>query len=89
LTRRLTLISAVVYAAAPSLTLAPAAILAAAPGLSVAQPPEAEAARLRTFLDDAYAEGLKLNPQQAAALGDKEGMDKLNDLSDAAACKLR
>ena len=50
----------------------------------VAQPSASEAERLRVFLDNEYAEGLKFSPQQSSSFGSKEGLDKLNDLSDAA-----
>jgi uncharacterized protein (DUF885 family) len=64
-------------------TVAPAATVIAAP--AAAQPSQAaEAERLRVFLDKEYAESLKFSPQQATAFGDKSGLDKLNDLSDAA-----
>jgi uncharacterized protein (DUF885 family) len=55
-----------------------------APTPALAQPSAAEAERLRVFLDREYAQALKFSPQQASAFGDKEGLDKLNDLSDAA-----
>ena len=36
------------------------------------------------FLDNEYAQALKFSPQQSSSFGGKEGLDKLNDLSDAA-----
>jgi uncharacterized protein (DUF885 family) len=62
----------------------PGAILATAPAPALAQAPRTDAERLRLFLDAEYAEGLKYSPQQATAFGDKSGLDKLNDLSEAA-----
>ncbi len=73
-----------VSAAVLALAVAPAALLAGAPSVAAAQPSQAEAERLRVFLDAEYAESLKFSPQQATSFGDKEGLDKLNDLSDAA-----
>ena len=74
--------------AAASLAVGLALAPAAAPTVGHAQaaqaPSQAEAGRLRAFLDKEYAEGLKFSPQQASSFGDKEGLDKLNDLSDAA-----
>lgn len=67
-----------------ALVLAPAAFISAAPTPAAAQPSAAEAERLRVFLDKEYAEGMKFSPQQSSSFGDKEGLDKLNDLSDAA-----
>ena len=66
-----------------ALLIAPAGALAAAPP-AAAQANAAEAERLRVFLDKEYAEALKFSPQQASSFGSKEGLDKLNDLSDAA-----
>jgi len=43
-----------------------------------------EGARLTAFLDGEYAQVLKFSPQQATSQGSKEGLDRLNDLSDAA-----
>jgi uncharacterized protein (DUF885 family) len=80
------LTSAIVSAAILSFAH-PAAILAAAPTPALAQASQAEAQRLRIFLDKEYAEGLKFNPQQATSFGEKEGLDKLNDLSEAADLK--
>jgi uncharacterized protein (DUF885 family) len=72
-------------AAALTLALIPAGMPAAAPASAPSS--QAESERLRVFLDKEYAEGLKFNPQQATSFGDKEGLDKLNDLSDAADLK--
>jgi uncharacterized protein (DUF885 family) len=77
-------------AAALGLTLlaAPAGAVLALAGPAKAQTPSAaqasEAERLRVFLDTEYAEGLKFSPQQSSSFGSKDGLDKLNDLSDAA-----
>ncbi|HZZ32821.1 MAG TPA: DUF885 domain-containing protein [Phenylobacterium sp.] len=76
-------------AAALGLTLmaAPAGALLAFAGPAAAQAPSAaqvsEAARLTTFLDAEYAQDLKSNPQQASQLPGKEGLDRLNDYSEA------
>ncbi len=75
---------AAVSAAILAVGLAPAASLAAAGTPAVAQPGAAEAERLRLFLDAEYAQSLTFLPQQATSFGSKEGLDKLNDLSDAA-----
>jgi uncharacterized protein (DUF885 family) len=71
-----------------ALAVAPAAFLAMAPAPAIAQAGSAaEAERLRGFLDKEYAEALKFSPQQSSSFGSKEGLDKLNDLSDAADLK--
>ena len=62
-------------------------MIAIAPTPAAAQSSPAEAEWLRVFLDKEYAESLKFSPQQATAFGDKAGLDKLNDLSDAADLK--
>ena len=64
----------------------------AAPFAAVAQnaattSANAEDARLTTFLDGRYAQELQFRPQLATRLGMKEGQDKLDDISDAAALK--
>jgi uncharacterized protein (DUF885 family) len=65
--------------AAASFTAAPA--LAQTPAAATAS----EDARLTAFLDGEFAEYLKTQPQLATRLGLKEGGDKWNDNSDAAA----
>jgi uncharacterized protein (DUF885 family) len=55
--------------------------IAATPATATA----AEDARLTAFLDAEYAEWLKFNPQTATRIGIKQGGDKWNDISDAAA----
>lgn len=45
---------------------------------------ESETTRLYAFLDKAFAEQLRLQPQLATYLGDKTGEDRLDDISDAA-----
>jgi uncharacterized protein (DUF885 family) len=67
-----------------ALLSAPAAVVVSAPVSAAAQPSQAEGERLRVFLDGEYAEALKFSPQQSSSFGSKEGLDKLNDLSDAA-----
>lgn len=81
------LLCAAVSVTALTLLIAPAVIATAAPAEAHAQASQSEAERLRTFLDAEYAEGLKYSPQQATSFGDKTGLDKLNDLSDAADLK--
>jgi uncharacterized protein (DUF885 family) len=77
-------------AAAFGLTLlaAPAGAVLAYAAPAAAQPPAAaqasEGERLRVFLDNEYAQAMKFSPQQSSSFGGKEGLDKLNDLSDAA-----
>jgi uncharacterized protein (DUF885 family) len=72
-----------------------AAAVVAAPQLSVAAAPavpaataNAEDARLTAFLDAEFAQELKMRPQLATRLGLKEGEDRLDDISEAAALKL-
>ncbi len=66
-------LAAAPFTAAPALAQAPAATTAS------------EDARLTAFLDGEFAEYLKTQPQLATRLGLKEGGDKWNDNSDAAA----
>jgi uncharacterized protein (DUF885 family) len=47
----------------------------------------AEDARFTSFLDDAFAQELKLRPQLATRLGLKEGEDRLDDISDTGLLK--
>ena len=58
-------------------------------GIAFAQQPAAatanEDARLTAFLDAAFAEQIKRQPQLATRLGIKAGADRWNDISDAAA----
>jgi uncharacterized protein (DUF885 family) len=56
----------------------------AAPAASTAN---SEDARLTAFLDKEFADSLAMRPQLATRLGMKEGEDKLDDISDAAALK--
>ncbi|HKU14055.1 MAG TPA: DUF885 domain-containing protein [Steroidobacteraceae bacterium] len=73
----------------PTLAMALLAVagpaLAAAPATSAA--PTAEDARLTAFLDGEFAQELQLRPQLATRLGNKEGADRLDDLSDAGQLK--
>ena len=62
-----------------ALPLAPAAAQAPA-----AAPAASEDARLYAFLDAEFARQLKDQPQTATQIGLKEGMDRLDDISDAA-----
>ncbi|WP_421839379.1 DUF885 domain-containing protein [Novosphingobium sp.] len=50
-----------------------------------AVPAQSETGRLYAFLDQAFAEQLRQQPQLATYLGDKVGKDQLDDISDAAA----
>ncbi len=62
----------------------PGALAAQAP---VAAPAPAEDARLYAFLDQEFAEELRDRPQLATQLGQKDGNDRLDDISDAAALR--
>ena len=75
--RRTSLLAA---AAAFSLLLPPiAAVEAQAPAAA-----ESEDSRLYAFLDSEFAEELRERPQLATQLGMKEGMDRLDDIGEAA-----
>ncbi|WP_426170068.1 DUF885 domain-containing protein [Sandarakinorhabdus sp. DWP1-3-1] len=75
-----------VLALASTLTLAAGAQPAPSPDKTAAAVAgNAEDARLTTFLDAEFAAWVKLNPQLATRLGIKDGGDRWNDLSDAAA----
>ncbi|MDT7933661.1 MAG: DUF885 domain-containing protein [Sphingomonadaceae bacterium] len=70
-----------------------AALLAgAAPAVALAAPPtpapSAEDQRLTSFLDDQFAEEVRMRPQLATRLGMKEGQDKLDDNSEAGELKM-
>jgi uncharacterized protein (DUF885 family) len=65
--------------------LAPAA--AQSPAAKAAAPAASEDARLYAFLDAEFAQELRDRPQLATQLGMKEGMDRLDDISDAAQLK--
>lgn len=65
--------------------LAATPALAQAPAQSAAQ---SEAARFTAFIDGEFEQELKLRPQRATALGRKEGMDQLDDISEAGQLKL-
>ncbi|MEG3149924.1 DUF885 domain-containing protein [Sphingomonas sp. ZT3P38] len=72
--------------------LGAAALTFAVPGGLVAQaqtvaPAQAEDARLYAFLDKEFAEELRDRPQLATQLGLKDGQDRLDDISDAAALR--
>ncbi|NNM77469.1 DUF885 domain-containing protein [Sphingomonas sp. ID1715] len=64
---------------------APFSLSAQAP--APAAPAAAEDARLYAFLDQQFAEELRERPQLATQLGLKEGRDRLDDISDAAALR--
>ena len=49
---------------------------------------QTEAARFTTFIDQAFEQEVAQKPQLATALGRKDGMDRLNDISDAAQLRL-
>ena len=72
--------------------LGAAALTFAVPGGLVAQaqtvaPAQAEDGRLYAFLDKEFAEELRDRPQLATQLGLKDGQDRLDDISDAAALR--
>lgn len=70
--------------AAAALALAdPFAAAAQAPARAAA-PSQSEDSRLYAFLDQEFAEELRQRPQLATQLGLKEGMDRLDDISEAA-----
>lgn len=64
---------------------APLTGAAAQHGAAAVEAKQAEDARLTAFLDAEFAEWLTLQPQLATRLGIKQGGDKWNDISDAAA----
>src|SRR6476619_7391174 len=49
---------------------------------------QVEAARFTAFLDKEFSEELAMRPQLATRLGMKQGMDRLDDISDAGQLKL-
>jgi uncharacterized protein (DUF885 family) len=63
-----------------------AAQVQAAPAPAAAKP-SAEDARLTAFLDQEFAQELKLRPQLATRLGVKDGEDRLDDISEAGVLK--
>jgi uncharacterized protein (DUF885 family) len=68
--------------------LAMAVPLIAASGAQAPSPPAvSEDMRLYAFLDAEFAEELRQRPQLATQLGLKEGQDRLDDISDAAALR--
>ncbi|MEN9931826.1 MAG: hypothetical protein RIS17_399, partial [Pseudomonadota bacterium] len=73
-TRVAVLLSALALPVLPAIAQAPAAVTA-----------QSEDARLTAFLDAEFAEYVKTQPQLATRLGIKDGGDKWNDYSDAAA----
>ncbi|KAB7648698.1 DUF885 domain-containing protein [Polymorphobacter fuscus] len=66
-----------------SIAATPLAFAATAPVAATAS----EDARLTAFLDAEFAQEVKQRPQLATRLGVKDGQDKLDDISDAAAMK--
>lgn len=68
---------------APTAALAQAAAAPSAPAPAAS----AEDARLTAFLDAQFAQELQFRPQLATRLGMKDGQDRLDDISDAAALK--
>jgi uncharacterized protein (DUF885 family) len=64
--------------------LAAGAALAQAPAAAQAR---SEDARFTAFLDAEFAQELKLRPQLATRLGEKEGEDRLDDISEAGVLK--
>ena len=75
-----------VAAAIASAILSPAAVHAQTPAAPVMA--ASEDARLTAFLDAEFSEFLKTQPQVATRLGMKEGGDRWNDISDAAAADM-
>jgi uncharacterized protein (DUF885 family) len=63
-----------------------AAQVQAAPAPAAAKP-SAEDGRLTAFLDQEFAQELKLRPQLATRLGVKDGEDRLDDISEAGVLK--
>src|SRR3954469_24447133 len=61
--------------------------IAAVEAQAPAAAPVSEEARLYAFLDREFAEELRQRPQLATQLGMKEGMDRLDDISDEAALR--
>lgn len=78
-------ISAGFAAFAIVLSLSGGAMVAPAPAAPATSPAASEDARLTAFLDAEFAELLKQQPQLATRLGLKDGGDRWNDTSDAAA----
>jgi uncharacterized protein (DUF885 family) len=77
------------------LGLAAALLLSGAPALGMLAIPvaahaqsEAEGQRFIAFIDQEFEQEVALKPQLATSLGRKEGMDRLNDISDAGQLKL-
>src|SRR5258706_15680102 len=66
---------------APTMVFMPPAAHAQAPAQS-------EAARFTAVIDNEFEQELRLRPQRATALGRKEGMDRLDDISEAGQLKL-
>jgi uncharacterized protein (DUF885 family) len=75
------------FAAALMLAGAPAMGALAIPASAHAQS-ESEAARFTAFLDQEFEQEVAQKPQLATSLGRKEGMDRLNDISEGAQLKL-
>jgi uncharacterized protein (DUF885 family) len=73
-------------AAAAALAL-PAPLIAAADAQAPTVASATEDSRLYAFLDAEFAEELRGRPQLATQLGMKEGMDRLDDISEAAALR--
>ena len=71
-------------AAALAFSVVPGAAMAQQPAATA---PAAEDARLYAFLDREFAEDLKQRPQLSTQLGLKDGQDRLDDISDAAALR--
>jgi uncharacterized protein (DUF885 family) len=75
------------FAAVLMLAGAPAMGALAIPAVALAQS-ESEAARFTAFLDQEFEQEVTQKPQLATSLGRKEGMDQLNDISEAGQLKL-
>lgn len=79
--------TALLRAAAALAFLAPLAPFSAAAQTATATAANAEDARLTAFLDAQFAQELQFRPQLATRLGMKDGQDRLDDISAAAALK--
>ena len=79
-----------VAVAAASLLACSTALVAVGPAQAqapAAAQPSSEDARFTAFLDEEFAQELKLRPQLATRLGVKDGEDRLDDISEAGVLK--
>jgi uncharacterized protein (DUF885 family) len=73
------------WLAAAALAVASATLPGVADAARPAARPAGDGARLKTFLEDAYATRMAAQPMLATELGEPVGLDRWDDLSDAAA----